>query len=273
MRLFGDVTTLVETELDITDSGALRDRLRMVEPHVVINAAAYTNVDGAETDEARAIAINATAVRVLGELALEVGFGLVHFSTDFVFDGNKGLPYVESDEPSPLSVYGRSKQLGERALVELDAPAIILRTAWVYSTRSKSFVSTMLRLARTKPELRVVDDQRGNPTFCRDLAESVALVLRGMGNDLFGTFRESRGIYHLAGRGTCSRHELAVATLALDPYQNEQIVQEVLPIPTSEMPLPAARPAEVNLDCSKFDRAFGIRLPPWRDSLARALAG
>lgn len=273
LRLFADVVGVVERELDITDEDKLKGRLREVGPDVVVNAAAYTNVDGAETDEDRARAVNARAVAVLGEQALRLRYGLVHFSTDFVFDGTKGAPYVEEDDPKPLGAYGRTKLEGERALRDLDAPAVTLRTAWVYGTRTRSFVSTMLRLARTQPVLRVVSDQRGNPTFCRDLAEAVGLLLRGLGTDPYAGLRDARGVYHLAGRGACSRHELAEATLALDPRREEHVAREVVPVSTEEMPLPARRPAEVDLDGSLAFARFGLRLPPWRESLGRALAG
>jgi dTDP-4-dehydrorhamnose reductase len=273
LRLFADVVGVVEGQLDITDEDALVRKLRAVRPDVVVNAAAYTNVDGAETDEDRARAVNAGAVAVLGEEASRLRYGLVHFSTDFVFDGTKGTPYVEGDEPSPLGAYGRTKLEGELVLRNQDSPAVTLRTAWVYGTRSRSFVSTMLRLARTQPVLRVVSDQRGNPTFCRDLAEAVGLLLRRVEADPYEGLREARGVYHLAGRGACSRHELAEAALALDPRREEQVVRELVPISTAEMPLPARRPAEVDLDGSLAYERFGLRLPPWRESLGRALAG
>jgi len=273
LRLFAEVVGVVEGQLDITDEDAVVRKLRAVRPDVVVNAAAYTNVDAAETDEDRARAVNARAVAVLGEEASRLRYGLVHFSTDFVFDGSKGAPYGEQDEPSPLGAYGRTKLEGELALRRLDAPAVTLRTAWVYGTRARSFVSTMLRLARTQPVLRVVSDQRGNPTFCRDLAEAVGLLLRRVEADPYEGLREARGVYHLAGRGACSRHELAEATLALDPRREEHVVREVVPISTAEMPLPARRPAEVDLDGSLAFARFGLRLPPWRESLGRALAG
>jgi dTDP-4-dehydrorhamnose reductase len=273
LRLFADVVGVVEGQLDITDGGALVRTLREVRPDVVVNAAAYTNVDAAETDEERARAVNARAVAVLGEEASRLRYGLVHFSTDFVFDGTKGAPYVEDDVPSPLGAYGRTKLEGELVLRDQGAPAVTLRTAWVYGTRSRSFVSTMLRLARTQGVLRVVSDQRGNPTFCRDLGEAVGLLLRRVETDPYEGLREARGVYHLAGRGACSRHELAEATIALDPRREQHVVREVVPISTTEMPLPARRPVEVDLDGSLAFARFGLRLPPWRESLGRALAG
>lgn len=272
LRLTADVVALAERELDITNHDALVGKLERVRPAVVVNAAAYTNVDGAESDEERAVQVNASAVAVLGEQARRLRFGLVHFSTDFVFDGTKGAAYVEDDEARPVGAYGRTKLAGERALREIDAPSVILRTAWVYGMRTESFVSTMLRLARTQTELRVVADQRGNPTFCRDLAEAVGLIVRGVRDAPHERLRDLRGVYHLAGGGACSRHELAVTALSLDPKRSEHTAR-VVPIATSEMPMPARRPAHVDLDCTKAHEALGVRLPPWRESLVRALAG
>jgi len=273
LRLFSDVVPVFESQLDITNTGHLTRMLDDVRPHVVVNAAAYTNVDAAETDGDRARAVNASAVAVLGEQALRLGYGLVHFSTDFVFDGRKDTPYTEADALNPLSVYGQTKLEGERCLEEMRAPSVTFRTAWVYGVRSKSFVSTILRLARSEPVLRVVDDQCGNPTFCRELAEAVALLLRRFESHPYEGLRDARGIYHLAGRGMCSRFELAKAALDLDPHRSDHTIRELTPITTEEMPLPARRPAKVDLDSSLAFERFGLRLPLWRDSLARSLTG
>ncbi|MCU0691570.1 MAG: dTDP-4-dehydrorhamnose reductase [Polyangiaceae bacterium] len=271
LRLFADVIPAVRAVCDLADGNAVARLLAASRPNVVVNAAAYSHVDAAEADEDRAAEVNARAVGMLGELALAQRFGLVHFSTDFVFDGTKGTAYREDDEPRPLSAYGRTKLAGEQLLRDLEAPAIVLRTAWVYSTRRKSFVSTILRLARLQEQLSVVVDRCGNPTFSRDLAESVALMLRGMAPPAFEKMRDARGVYHLAGAGLCSRYDLAVSALALDPMRSQHVVREVIPVGTSEFPETAPRPRAVDLDCAKAHHAFGIRLPPWRDSLARAL--
>ena len=254
------------------DAETVRPLVELTRPDVVVNAAAYTDVDGAERDPEAAHAVNARLVAALGEEMLRRRGALVHFSTDFVFDGEKGAPYEEADEPRPLGEYGRSKLAGERALIELGAPAVILRTSWVYSLRRKSFVTTMLRLAREKEELAIVTDQIGSPTFCRDLAQSVALILYGGRADVVESLRAARGIYHLAGAGSVSRYDLARAILELDPRKSEQRVRTVRPITAAEFPLPARRPRATPLGTEKAFRQWGVRLPPWRDALARALA-
>ncbi len=270
---FAEVIRATEAGYDMTDATALRDALRSAAPDVIVNAAAYTDVDGAEREPERARKVNADAVGVLGELAVSMRCPLVHYSTDFVFDGTQSRPYTEDDTPNPLSVYGRTKLEGERALLDRGAPALILRTAWVYGTRARSFVSSVLRLAREREELRIVQDQIGNPTFCRDLAEATGLVLYEARHHPHEALAPLAGLYHVAGGGSCSRYELACAAVALDPDKRSHKVQRIVPIPTSAYPLPATRPATAALDCSKAHRVLGIRLPPWRESLARALAG
>jgi dTDP-4-dehydrorhamnose reductase len=268
---FAQVTALLESALDMTDAAALRRTLRDVAPDVVVNAAAYTDVDGAERNPDAAARVNCHAVRTLGQWAVDTGKLLLHYSTDFVFDGQATRPYVEQDEPRPLGVYGRSKLDGEQVLAELEAPAIVLRTAWVYSLRRKSFVSQILRLAREREQLRVVDDQVGSPTFCRDLAQASALLLYGLRGASTDELQAVRGVYHLAGSGACSRFELARAAVELDPHRREQRVAELARCSTSDFPMVASRPAFAPLDCGLAERRFGIRLPDWREALARAL--
>jgi len=275
LRLTAEVLALTRGQLDITDSDALIAMLQNWQPDVVVNGAAYTNVQEAEAKEAQAHAVNARAVGILGEQAKKRRFGLIHFSTDYVFDGRKDGAYEEGDTPCPLNAYGRTKLEGERALIEADAPALILRTAWVYGMRTHNFVSTILRLARSRPVVSVVTDQRGNPTFCRDLAEAVALLssrLQGQRGG-FEAWRAWRGVYHLAGQGMCSRFELAQAVLSLDPRRSEHLVRHIVPITSPELASSVCRPERVNLNTNLAFERLGIRLPPWRMSLQRALAG
>jgi dTDP-4-dehydrorhamnose reductase len=257
-----------------TGFAALAARLDDWRPDLVVNAASYNEVDRAEGEPELAHRINAEAVGQLGQLCRERRIGLVHYSTDFVFDGKKlpGNLYTEEDPARPLGAYGRSKLAGEQALRDAEAPAVVFRTAWVYSLRRKSFVSAILRGARQRESLSVVADQVGNPTFCRDLAVATALAVRGLGRDVHGALLERRGVYHLANQGHCSRHELAVAALAEDPRRHEHRATRVDPVPTSAYPLPAARPAYAPLDCTRASAVFGVALPPWRDGLRRALA-
>jgi dTDP-4-dehydrorhamnose reductase len=268
---FARVTTFDRTTLDLSDLEALRGVLAAARPAVVVNAAAFTDVDGAERDEAAATRVNGDAVRVLGEECRRLRAALVHYSTDFVFDGRASRAYREDDATAPLGAYGRSKLAGERALLDMGAPALVLRTAWVYSPGRRSFVSSILRLARERETLRIVADQVGSPTFAGDLAAATALLIYGARKDPFGAFDEARGVYHLAGGGAATRFELATATLASDPRSSEHRVRTMEPVATSDYPLPAPRPAFAPLDCDKMRQRFGIALPPWREALARAL--
>jgi dTDP-4-dehydrorhamnose reductase len=262
------ISSRADTTLDEGGAKALVEQAR---PDVIVNATAYTDVDGAEREPEVAHAVNARLVAALGESAKRRKIALIHISTDFVFDGEKGAPYVETDAPLPLGEYGRSKLAGERLLTEMDAPAVVLRTAWVYSLRRKSYVTTMLRLAREKEELGVVTDQIGSPTFCRDLAHGIALILYGVRAHAADAIREARGIYHLAGTGSVSRYDWTRAILELDPRAAEHRVKTLRPIVAADFPLPARRPRATPLDSSKAFAQWGVRLPPWRDALARAL--
>jgi dTDP-4-dehydrorhamnose reductase len=268
---FAEVKSLDRGALDFGDGPALRAAVRAEGPDVVVNAAAYTDVDAAEKDEAGAMRVNGDAVAVLGEECARIRAGLVHYSTDFVFDGRASRPYVEGDAPAPLSAYGRTKLAGERLLVDMAAPAIVLRTAWVYSLGRRSFVSSILRLARERDTLRVVGDQVGSPTFAGDLAGATALLLFGMRADAYAGIERSRGIYHLAGGGAVSRSDFATAILELDPRKSEHRARRIDPIATADYPLPAARPAFAPLDCRRARDAFGVALPDWKDALARVL--
>jgi dTDP-4-dehydrorhamnose reductase len=269
LRCFAEVTAFDRESLDVADLEALRGALRASRPDVVVNAAAFTDVDRAEKEEATATRVNGEAVAVMGEECRALRAALVHYSTDFVFDGLASRPYREDDPTGPLGAYGRSKLAGERALE--GAPALVLRTAWVYSPGRRSFVASILRLARERETLRIVSDQVGSPTFAGDLAWATALLVHAARSDPFGAFDEARGIYHLAGEGTATRFELAEAAIAADPRASEHKVRKLEPIGTAEYPLPAARPAFAPLDCRKVTHRFGISLPPWRDALARAL--
>lgn len=267
---FAEVIGSSRAEMSL-DSGRVGPLVENARPDVIVNAAAYTDVDGAEREPDVAHAINARLVGALGEEAKRRGAALVHISTDFVFDGEKGTPYVEDDEPAPLGEYGRSKLAGERLLAQMDAPAVVLRTAWVYSLRRKSFVTTMLRLARERETLSVVTDQIGSPTFCRDLAQGIALILYGSRKNVVTALREARGVYHLAGGGSVSRYDWTRAILDLDPRASEHRIKELVPIESAQFPLPARRPRATPLDTQKARQRWGIALPPWRDALARAL--
>jgi dTDP-4-dehydrorhamnose reductase len=267
-----ELTALGRPELDLADADALAAAISAAKPEIIVNAAAWNDVDGAESHADEAMRINRDAVADLGRLATQHRAALIHYSSDFVFDGTKGAPYVEDDPPNPLGAYGASKLAGETALFERACPAIVLRTAWVYSLRRKSFVSTILRLARERPELRVVDDQIGNPTSATELAKATIALIERLGTDPHATAISHAGIYHLACGGSCSRYELARAAIELDPWRDEHVVRAILPISSTEFPTPARRPSQVSLDCSKVQRTFALQMAPWRDALVTALA-
>lgn len=254
-------------ELDLRDTLALKTAIRARGPQLIVNAAAYTAVDKAESEPEKAYAINTSVPGILAEEARALGATLVHYSTDYVFDGRKGSPYKETDTPNPLNVYGKSKLAGEAAVQATAASYLILRTAWVYSLRGDSFVSKVLQWSRQQTTLRIVDDQVSNPTWARTLAEITAQIL-ARGADYL---QERTGLYHLAGGGYASRFEWAKRILERDPKSDEQAVKKLLPAPTSDFPTPAERPLLSALDCQKFEDAFGLRLPDWGVALELAL--
>ncbi len=244
----------------VVELGPLLDRTR---PDLVVNAAAYTQVDQAESEPDLATRINAEAVAELGRLAGARGLPVIHYSTDFVFPGRATHPYREDDAPNPLNVYGKSKLAGETALLESDAPAVVLRTSWVYGARGHNFLRTMLRLSRERHELRVVDDQIGAPTWSRMIAAATAHIAARL---LHSPPDESTGLYHLSAAGHTSWYGFARAIL--DARGGEC---ELHPIPSDDYPTPALRPAWSVLDNSRLTRTFGLRLPDWRHSLGQCL--
>jgi dTDP-4-dehydrorhamnose reductase len=234
---------------------------------MIVNASAYTAVDLAESEQEKAFAINGLIPGILAEAALELGAGLVHYSTDYVFDGTKGALYNENDLTHPLSVYGSSKLAGEDAIRAVGGAFLILRTSWVYSLRRGSFVSKTMEWARKQETMRVVDDQVGNPTWARMLAETTALVL-AKGS---AAIREHAGVYHLAGSGFASRLEWSKRILELDPNKQEQLVKQIVPARTSDFPTPATRPLFSALDCCRFTQTFDLEMPAWQKSLELAM--
>lgn len=259
----GEVVAPARAALDVSDLHALRAAVADAAPDLIVNATAWNDVDGAEKDSVGAYRMNRDVPALLGEEADRRGALFVHFSTDFVFDGRGDRPYREDDPPNPLSAYGSSKRAGEEALA--GTRALVFRTAWVWSLTRKSFVSTMLALARTKKELSVVDDQVGSPTYATDLAEAVATLVTHPA-------AKAGGLFHLAGGGAVDRCTFARAILALDSRKTEHVVEAVRGVPSTAFPTPAARPLHAPLDCEKAARTFGVRLRPWRDALVAALA-
>jgi dTDP-4-dehydrorhamnose reductase len=259
----GEVSAVGRAECDLGDPEAIRAAIRSSRPGLIVNAAAYTAVDRAEQDEARAYAINAEAPRVLAREAAQIGAALVHYSTDYVFDGTKSGPYVEEDRANPLGVYGRSKHAGELEVERAGCPYLIFRTSWVYASRGHNFLLTMLRLANSKPELRVVCDQVGVPTWSRLVADVTAAVLRSVDAKLNGR----AGTYHLTARGQTSWHGFAQEIIALGSQMSLCPSVPVVPIPTRDYPTNTPRPPNSALSHEKLVRTFGFPLPDWRESV------
>jgi dTDP-4-dehydrorhamnose reductase len=258
-------------EIDLTKPDTLLPVLRETRPRLIVNATAYTAVDRAESETDLANAINAQAPGLIAEEAQRLGAALIHYSTDYVFDGTKGSDYVESDIPNPLNVYGQSKLDGERTVEAVGGTYLILRTAWVYSMRRESFVSKVLQWARQQETLRIVSDQVSNPTWARILAEITALLIARAGSDPVDWLRERRGVYHLAGDGRASRLEWAQEILRYDQAKTEQTVRQLLPASTAEFPSPAQRPLHSALSCERFNNTFGLMMPNWKLALRFAM--
>lgn len=268
----GEVTACGRHEADFLVPETVSRAVLRHRPDVVINAAAYTAVDRAESEPASAELVNARAVEALARAAHEVDAAVIHYSTDYVFDGEKEGAYVETDPTAPLNVYGRTKLLGERALADRVAAHVILRTSWVYGAGPRNFLRTILRLARERDELAIVDDHRGAPTASRFIAEATAAILARCGGDVRGHLRARAGVYHLTAAGAATWYRFACAIAALDPRREEQRARAIRPIPAREYPTPARRPRNSVLDNTRIARAFGVAQPAWEDDLARVMA-
>jgi dTDP-4-dehydrorhamnose reductase len=272
LPFLGQVIALDYGDLDLADLKVLETRLDELKPDLIVNASAYTAVDRAESERDLAMKVNGQAPGVMAEAARKSDAMLVHYSTDYVFDGSKGAPYVETDIPNPINEYGRSKLAGEKAIQQAADAYLILRTSWVYSLRLQSgFVQKVLTWARQNEALRIVDDQFGGPTWARMLAEVTALLVAKGGSRPADYFKSYCGVYHLAGDGGATRFEWAEAILAHDPHREEQLAKRLEPALSSEFPTPASRPAYSVLDCERFENTFGIRIPAWKEILQLAM--
>jgi dTDP-4-dehydrorhamnose reductase len=275
----GEIFAPVRSELDLTNADSIRKIMREVQPRWVVNGAAHTAVDKAESEPELAFAINATAPEILAEEAKRIGSVLIHFSTDYVFDGSKKTPYVESDPTNPLNIYGSSKLAGERALAASGVPHFVFRTSWVYGATGKNFLLTILRLAREREHLRIVGDQHGAPTWSFDLARMTAHVVTHLeklatqsNSSLPEVTLPVSGIYHASGAGETTWCGFAAQAIAeLQTREPKSKLATVEPIPTAEYPTPAKRPLNSRLDCSKLAQTLDWRMPDWRQSLAQVL--
>ena len=258
------VTCVDFPDIDLTRGDSIRQWVRETKPDIIINAAAYTAVDKAESEPEKAMKINGVAAGILAEEAKKLGALLVHYSTDYVFDGAKTEPYVETDAPNPLGVYGRSKLAGDEAVRAVGGAHLIFRLCWVYGTRGQNFMLTMMRLAREREKLRVVADQVGCPTWSRMIAETTALALKQA--IAVGDFGAFTGTYHLASSGVTSWQGFAQAIVNLMPAEGRKC-SVIEAISTPEYPTPAKRPAYSVLACGKLECTFGLCLPHWEESL------
>jgi dTDP-4-dehydrorhamnose reductase len=282
----GELTAVDREQLDLSVPDAIRRAIGELRPQLIINAAAYTAVDQAERDEPAAHAINAVAPGILAEQARKIGAALIHYSTDYVFDGTKTTPYEEDDLANPLGAYGRTKLAGEQAIRDSGAAHLIFRTAWVYSERGKNFLLTILRLATQREELRIVQDQVGAPTSSRELAEATAKVVSELSARGGGSIAENAaasGIYHMTAGGATDWSRFAAGILehasAAEARKPAWLVtalsgaplvaRRVVPITTAEYPTLALRPAYSVLSNERLAKTFGIRLPDWKTQLRR----
>jgi len=277
----GEVFAPARNQLDLSDAQSIRKVMREFQPRWVVNAGAHTAVDKAESEPELAFAINAVAPGILAEEAKRTGAALLHFSTDYVFDGTKKTPYVESDITGPLNVYGSSKLAGERALSVSGIPYFIFRTSWVYGATGKNFLLSILRLAREREHLRIVGDQHGAPTWSYDLARMAAHSIahfEQLAEQTKSSLPEATlpvsGIYHASGAGETTWYGFAAQAIAeLQELEPETKLATIEAIPTSEYPTPAKRPLNSRLDCSKLEEVLGWQMPDWRQSLSRVFAG
>jgi dTDP-4-dehydrorhamnose reductase len=278
LKPLGEVIAPSRTEMDLTNMMSVQETIRAVAPRWIVNSGAYTAVDKAESEPDLALAINAEAVRVMGQEARTIGAGVIHFSTDYVFDGSANAPYQETDTTGPVSVYGVSKLAGERALVDSGAGHMVFRTSWVYGPVGKNFLLTILKLARERERLRVVADQYGAPTWSRDLAKMTADVIAqceavARSRELESVLADAGGVYHAAGAGETTWYGFAAEALRLQQEKEPNVrFAQIDAITTAEYPTPAKRPANSRMNCEKLAERFGWKMMDWQDSLREVLA-
>jgi dTDP-4-dehydrorhamnose reductase len=271
----GEIIAVDRTTMDLTDLAQVRDVIRTVKPRLIVNPAAYTAVDKAETEPEIAMRINGEAPAVMAEEAKRLGAAMIHYSTDYVFDGSKATAYTEDDATNPINVYGHTKLVGEQAIEGADIPHLILRTSWVYGMRGKNFLLTVRRLAQEREELRIVADQHGSPTWSRTIADTTAHIIAQLHPQPISATTEDRarialdalqkcsGTYHLSSQGQTTWYEFTKAIL-----EHPSVVKKpgVTPIKTQDYPLPAKRPSNSMLSCERLKSAF-CDLPHWKDAL------
>jgi dTDP-4-dehydrorhamnose reductase len=280
LQPFGTVVAADLPDFDFLNPQAIRRFVTDCRPHWIVNPAAYTAVDKSESDPGLAYAINAEAPRVLGEVAAELGIPVIHFSTDYVYNGSGTKPWVETDETGPLGVYGASKLAGDLALADSGAAHLIFRTSWVYGSRGKNFLLTILGLAQEKEQLRIVDDQYGAPTWSRDLARLVVHVMGEISRrckeknaSAAEVVRMNQGVYHAVNSGETTWYGFAREFLRIAAAARPDLrFATLVPVPSSEYPTPARRPANSRLDCTRLREVFNFTMPPWQESAAAVVS-
>ena len=267
----GQIDGVESPRVDFAHSDAIRQAVREAQPAFILNAAAYTAVDKAESEPELAAAINAIAPGILAEEAKRLGSMLIHYSTDYVFEGTKPATYLETDTPNPLNVYGRTKLAGDQAIQSVGGEYLILRTSWVYGPRGGNFLLTMLRLAAERTELRIVDDQLGAPTASVSIAQATTEILTPLLSSPQAGLHGRSGIYNLTNAGATTWFGFAKAILTAQTAISGARIPNLVPIKTSEFPRPAKRPANSRLSCQRLEETFGVQMPTWQDALSRVL--
>jgi dTDP-4-dehydrorhamnose reductase len=266
LACLGQVSSVDFPEVDFSKPDTIREAIRAAEPTVIVNAAAYTAVDKAEATPDPAWALNAMGPGVIAEEAKRLGALMVHYSTDYVYDGSKPGPWVETDLPGPLNVYGETKLAGDEAIAAAGGDYLILRTSWVYGARGANFLLTMLRLAKERPELRIVNDQTGSPTTSECIAQATANILAQVLSPGGDGMAGRSGVYHLTNSGATTWFGFAKEFLTKQP-----VCPKLTPIPASEYPVPARRPVNSVLSCEKLAETFGVHMPSWEHALELVL--
>jgi dTDP-4-dehydrorhamnose reductase len=266
----GKTITFSSKELDVKNTFDLKNAIKSIRPNIIVNALAYTAVDRAEQEPEIAMQVNAHAPAIMAECAKKLNAVFIHYSTDYVFDGEKQLPYIETDLTNPLNVYGQSKLEGEQAIRQVGGVHLILRTSWVYSLRGDNFVTKILSWANQKETLQIVTDQIGSPTWARALAEVTSKMIANSLPNVVHYFSDKSGIYHVGGLGNVSRFDFAREILRLMPT-GKLATKTLAPSLTSDFPSPAQRPLFTSLNCSLFEKTFGLQLPVWEEALKLAM--
>jgi dTDP-4-dehydrorhamnose reductase len=267
----GKTTSFSSKELDVKNFAKLKNTIHTIKPNIIVNASAYTAVDRAEQEPEIAMQVNAYAPTVMAEAAKNINAVFIHYSTDYVFDGEKKTPYIETDKTNPLNVYGQSKLEGEHAISQVGGVHVILRTSWVYSMRGENFATKVLSWAKQKETLQIVTDQVGSPTWARALADVTSKMIANSLPDVVHYFSDKSGLYHVGGLGSVSRFDFANEILRLMPT-GKYVTQNLLPALTSDFPTPAHRPLFTSLNCSLFEKTFGLQLPAWNEALKSAMS-